>query len=108
MFQCKICRCSPAPYNAEFIARHNSGKKHKKLLDLVEKKEILEAWGIVLSEEAGIKYMCIPCNLKMELSFNKMEQHFKAAHTLPSPSPEIPSLEVTKVCNVNLGFCFFL
>lgn len=97
MFHCKICRCPPAPYNMEFIAMHNSGKRHRKLLDLFEKKEILEAWGIELSEEADIKYTCIPCNKKMELSFQKMEHHFKATHY-------VPSLEVTKVCNFDLYF----
>jgi hypothetical protein len=96
-FECNICRRPPVPYNVDHVARHNAGKNHKRMAELVAKKHILESWGIVRVEGGMIEYSCSSCDLKMELSFEKMEKHFHAEHKLPPPTRETPTLEVTKV-----------
>ena len=100
-FSCKICRTKPIPYDPVHLARHEAGKRHKKLHELLEKKTLLETWGIILVDTDVVKYICVSCDVEMELSLKKMEEHFEAVHKLPPPSSEIHTREVTKVRNVN-------
>jgi hypothetical protein len=99
-FSCKICRTKPIPYQPTHLARH---KRHKKLQELLEKKTLMETWGIILVDADVVKYICVSRDVEMELSLKKMEKHFEVEHKLPPPSSQTCTMEVTKVRNVNMA-----
>jgi hypothetical protein len=92
-YKCAACK-KDIPNHPTTIERHNGGKSHKRIIELLGKQGILAQWKI--EWDVGSKSVkCLTCDSLVQCSFQKIKAHRQRYHDLPSSNE--PKKEVFKV-----------
>lgn len=77
-YRCEVCSLN-IPDHASHKERHDKGDRHKRLEELFYKKDLLKSWNVEFLEKEKC-YICVTCGEVLELSFQKIQLHYKTQH----------------------------